>query len=80
MDLRLALSVLEQGLKLWNHREASRYLNEVIKLKQEYYNELNRKDRSDLALDRITERLRLIAETFAASAISNGNDSSSSSK
>lgn len=80
MDLRLALSVLEQGLKLWNHREASRYLNEVISLKQDYFNELNRKDRSDLALDKLSERMRIIAETFATAALSNGNDSSSSSK
>jgi hypothetical protein len=78
MDWGLAFRIVERGLSLWNTKEGRKYLNEVIKLKQEYYNEFSRKDRSDLALDRILERLRIIGETFAETAI--GNDASSSSK
>jgi len=78
MDWGLAFRIVERGLSLWNTKEGRKYLNEVIKLKQEWHNEFNRKDRSDLALDRILERLRIIGETFAESAI--GNDASSSSK
>jgi hypothetical protein len=78
MEWSLAFRIIERGLKLWNTKEGRKYLEEVIKLKQEWHNEFNRKDRSDLALDRILERLRIIGETFAESTV--GNDATSSSK
>jgi hypothetical protein len=78
MDWGLAFRIVEKGLSLWNTKEGRKYLDEVIKLKQEYANEFNRKDRSDLALDRIIERLRIIGEAFAESAV--GNDASATSK
>jgi hypothetical protein len=78
MEWSLAFRIIEQGLKLWNTKEGRKYLDEVIKLKQEYYREYSRPDRSDLALDKLLERLRIIGETFAESAV--GNDASATSK
>jgi len=66
MDFKLALSILEQGLKLWNTKEGRKYLEKVIALKKAWYEEYNRSDRSQLALDRIERELRIIAETFAS--------------
>lgn len=77
-DLMLALSVLEQGLKLWNTKEGRKYLDQIIRIKREYAKEFNRPDRSDLALDRLHDEYRIIAETFAAGVV--GNDPASSSK
>lgn len=76
MDLSLVLGILEQGLKLWNTVEGRKYLDRVIRLKKEYYEEFNRPDRSDLALDRILDELRIIAGTFASASVV-GNDPAS---
>jgi uncharacterized protein YqeY len=78
MDWMLALSVLEQGLKLWNNKEGRKYLDRVIKIRTEYAKEFNRPDRSDLALDRLLDEYRIIARSFTEGAI--GNDAASSSK
>jgi uncharacterized protein YqeY len=72
----LALSVLEQGLKLWNTKESRKYLDRVIKLKKEWYEEFNRTDRSQLALDTIQRELRIIAESFANNLGQNGHSDS----
>ena len=37
MEWALAFRIIEQGLKLWNSKEGRKYLDEVIKLKREYY-------------------------------------------
>jgi hypothetical protein len=67
MDLALFAEVLVQGLKLLNAKDSTKYVDKVIKLKKEYYNELlkQQKDRSDLKLDSILDELRIIAKTFA---------------
>lgn len=67
MDWGLAFSVVEQGLKLWNTKEARRYLSQVISIRMEYAKEFNRPDRSDLALDRLLDQFTIIAKTFAES-------------
>jgi hypothetical protein len=40
MNLNLILGVLKESLKLWNAKEADKYLSEVLKLEKEYYEEL----------------------------------------
>jgi hypothetical protein len=78
MDWSLAFSVVEQGLKLWNTKEGRKYLDQVIRIREEYAKEFNRPDRSDLALDRLLDQFTIIAKTFAESTLR--NDPSSSSK
>lgn len=66
MDLNLALSILKEGLVLWNHKESNKYLERVIKLESEYYEELNKPldARSDYTLDSIMLELTIISKSF----------------
>lgn len=60
--------VLEAGLGLWKSKESRKYLDRVIKLKKEFYEEYNKDDnvRSDAVLDNIQFELRLISDSFAS--------------
>lgn len=66
MDLSLALGVLKEALTLWNHKESTKYLDRVIKLEKEYYEELNKPldARSDYKLDSIMLELTIISRSF----------------
>ena len=66
--IKTLFSVLEQGLKLWNTKEAKEYLEKVIKLKRQFYEEYNKPidDRSNAVLDNIERELCIIADTFAS--------------
>lgn len=67
MELGLVLSILKEGLKLSNTIIDRKYLDRVIDLEKEFYEELAKPDdeRSDLALDNIMLELRTIAAIFA---------------
>ena len=67
MELGLVLSVLKEGLKLSNTIIDRKYLDRVIDLEKEFYEELAKPDdeRSDLALDNIMLELRTIAAIFS---------------
>lgn len=66
MELSLVLGLLKEGLKLWNTKEANKYLDLVLRLEKEYYEELsiNEHDRSQLRLDSILSELESIAKNF----------------
>lgn len=66
MDIKLILGVLEQGLKLWNSKEADKYLAKMIHLKKEWYEEYDKpiSERSDVKLDAIELHLRLLCQSF----------------
>lgn len=67
MELGLVLSILKEGLRLSNTIIDRKYLDRVIDLEKEFYEELSKPDdeRSDLALDNIMLELRTIAAIFA---------------
>jgi hypothetical protein len=67
MELGLVLSILKEGLKLSNTIIDRKYLDRVIDLEKEFYEELSRPgdERSDLALDNIMLELKTIAAIFA---------------
>jgi hypothetical protein len=67
MELGLVLSILKEGLKLSNTIIDRKYLDRVIDLEKEFYEELSKPDdeRSDLALDNIMLELKTIAAIFA---------------
>lgn len=57
---------LEAGLSLWTSKESRKYIDKVIKLRKEYYEEDN-KDRPDMALlDNLEFELRLVSESFGS--------------
>jgi hypothetical protein len=66
MELELALGILKEGLTLWNNKESTKYLDRVIKLEKEYYEELNKPldARSDYKLDSIMLELTIISRSF----------------
>jgi hypothetical protein len=68
MDLSLILGVLKEGLKLWNTKEGTKYLDRVIKLEKQYYEELSKPEleRSQLYLDERLRELNRIAENFVS--------------
>lgn len=66
MDVKLILGVLEQGLKLWNSKEANKYLDKLIKLRKDWYEEYNKPldERSDVKLDSIELQLKILCQSF----------------
>ena len=66
MNLELILGVLKEGLTLWNSKESSKYIDKVIKLEKEYYEELSKPEdeRSQLTLDQCLLDISIIAENF----------------
>ena len=61
--------VLVQGLKLWNAKESTKYLDEVLKLQKEWLEEYAkpRAKRSNANLDHIEQQLQLISKQFTSS-------------
>lgn len=56
---------LKTGLSIWDSKEKTKYLDEIIKLEGKYYEEYN-KDRPDMGLlDNITFRLQLVSSGFS---------------
>jgi hypothetical protein len=66
MNLTLILGILKEGLKLWNAKESNKYIDQVIKLEKEYYDELSKSedDRSQLTMDKCLHDIATIAENF----------------
>jgi hypothetical protein len=68
MDIQLILGILEQGLKLWNSKEADKYTDKLIKLKKDWYEEYSKplEVRSDVKLDFIELQLRILCQSFVS--------------
>ena len=66
MELDLALGVLKEGLKLWNSKEATKYLDKVIRLEKEYNDEMAKPldERNDYVLDSVMLELRTLSRSF----------------
>lgn len=66
MQVELILKLLESGLVLWNNHQATKYLDKLIKLKKDWYEEYNKPltIRSDVALDSLELQLRILSESF----------------
>jgi len=55
---------LKSGLSLWESKESRKYIDKVLELEKEYYEESN-KSRVDMAkLDHINFELRVVGEAF----------------
>lgn len=67
--ISVILSLTDTGLKLWQQKDARKYIDQLIELKQEYYNEINKPNelRDDACLDRIEFRIKLLCESFTSS-------------
>lgn len=66
MELGLFLGVLKEGLRLRNNQQETKWLDRVIKLEKQYYEELSKPEdsRSQLYLDERLHELGIIASNF----------------
>lgn len=66
MELSLTLGLLKEGLKLWNNKEATKYLDRVIKLEKDYNDEMAKPldERSDYRIDTILLELKILSQSF----------------
>jgi hypothetical protein len=57
---------LSAGLTIWQNKDARKYIDKVIKLKKDYYEEYSKPDtfRDDAILDNIEFELCIISEAF----------------
>jgi hypothetical protein len=78
MEINLFLGVLKEGLKLWNDRQATKYLDRIIQLEKDYYEELNKpdEDQSDYKLDSIMLEFKVISQSFLHYPAKRGNPNS----
>lgn len=67
--IEVLFGVLLQGLKLWNTKESSKYLDEVLELQRNWLDEYQkpRAQRSNANLDSIEQQLFLISKLFTTS-------------
>ncbi len=65
-------AALAAGLTLWAAKEKTKYVDQLIQLKKDYYAEINKplESRSDAVLDDITERVRILSSSFSAAVAS----------
>ena len=61
---------LASGLELWVHKEKTKYIDELIALRKEYYEESNKDPsvRDDAVLDNLEFKLRVLAIAFSSGA------------
>ena len=64
------IKILETGLSIWDHHEKTKYLDQLIGLKREYYAEFDKGEerRSSAILDDVLGRLRILGDSFVATA------------
>ena len=60
--------VLSEGLKLWNSKESTKYLDQVLKLQRDWLKEYEKpiSKRSNADLDHIEQQLHIISRQFVA--------------
>ena len=62
------IEVLEAGLSIWESKEKNKYVENLMKLKRQYYAEINKPfpDRNNATLDNIEFQLRLLSKGFSS--------------
>jgi len=65
--LESLFKVLGAGLSIWEHKERRKYIDELLRLKKEYYEVYNENPRDHGRLDVIEHRVRTIGEVFSSS-------------
>lgn len=70
MNIGILFEVLVQGLKLWNQKEASKYLDQVYELKKRWADEYAKGHgkRSNAILDECEHELYLLSKIFTSTA------------
>jgi hypothetical protein len=66
--IELIFQSLSTGLSIWESKEKTKYIDKMLTLKRQWYEEYNKptSNRSDARLDHIEYELRILVETFAS--------------
>jgi len=62
--VKLLFETLLTGLSLWESKESRKYIDRLIKLKGDWYEEYNKEIPDDNVLDLIDSELRIVGEAF----------------
>ena len=62
--ISLIFDVLKVGLGLWQSKEKRKYMDKLLALKRDYYEEYNKEDRDDAVLDNLEFELKLLSDSF----------------
>lgn len=68
MEFALFAKVFEQGLKLWNSKESTKYLDKLLQLKKEWKDAYDNPQRDHNTLDDVEFELRILSESFVQAA------------
>lgn len=62
------IALLTAGLQLWGSKEKTKYLDRLIKLKKDFYEEYNKaeNERDDAVLDNIAFDIKLLCDSFSS--------------
>lgn len=65
--MEMIMQLLQTGLNLWDDKEKNKYVDKLMKLKQDYYVEINKPqaERDDAILDNIEFELRNLSIAFS---------------
>lgn len=67
--ITLIFQILASALQIWEDKEKTKYVDQLISLKEQYYEEINKPAASfnEAAIDDITFQLRILGLAFTAS-------------
>ena len=70
------IAALATGLKIWNSKEKTKYIDDLHEAEKDYYAELQKPidQRSDDDLARIKQRVRSINKAFCAAVAATGTE------
>lgn len=66
IDPGSVLTIIGSALSLWDSKEKNKYVDRLIKLKEQYYEEINRPQLDDAKLDSITRDISILCELCSA--------------
>lgn len=67
-NVKVILNILDSALSIWKSKEATKYIDEKIRLENEFYEEYNKPlhKRSDAVLDNIIRKLCILCNNTAS--------------
>lgn len=55
--IEVVLGLVGESLKLWNHKEKTKYQDNYLRLSREYWQELNKEDQDHSLLDNLEREI-----------------------
>ena len=65
--IELVFKLLSSGLSLWETKEKTKYVDRLIRLRMEYYAEINKPIHDNARIDNIEHELIVLCDSFTNS-------------